>query len=289
MSNIVQIKHGEGIPNGKLAPYELGYSDTEEKLYIGGPLEDGQFGEAKEISNGPNGGTDNPVSPTNIKVPTTTIIKERASVFLNEDGEDIVLNKNNKTIKIFCNNLKPNTTYKLLLYTFQKHRGNASRYWRHPQDYITYDDGGLIAYGRFTGFANIAELERPERPNFPPVPEWMSRKDRQQDPNAHLYKGVLQTEWEFTTEKDFYVFELNLNSWILPLLKPTDDFSEQEGSWTLMGVPTLRPDKYCRLFQFRVCDEDGLIGEANNFMAMSNVIYDVPTQTCEINYLAIRS
>lgn len=37
MSNIIQIKHGLDTPGGKLAPYELGYSENLEQLYIGVP------------------------------------------------------------------------------------------------------------------------------------------------------------------------------------------------------------------------------------------------------------
>lgn len=46
MSNTIQIKHGYGIPNGKLQPYELGYSDDQGKFYIGGPLQNGELGAA---------------------------------------------------------------------------------------------------------------------------------------------------------------------------------------------------------------------------------------------------
>lgn len=34
MSNIITIKHGNGEPNGKLLPYELGYRDDTGALYI---------------------------------------------------------------------------------------------------------------------------------------------------------------------------------------------------------------------------------------------------------------
>lgn len=50
MSNVIQIKHGNGVPNQKLQPYELGYSDTEEKLYIGGPKNEDQLGVAIPIT-----------------------------------------------------------------------------------------------------------------------------------------------------------------------------------------------------------------------------------------------
>ena len=262
MSNIIQIKHGSGVPNGKLAPYELGYSDTEEKLYIGGPLEDDQFGGAKEILGGSSGSN---------KVPKAAIIKGKTT------------RNDNQTIKISCANLEKNTSYKLYLYTFQKQRGKSSRYWRHPADKKLYNDQGNLMNGLFTGFANIANREKPNSGQFPEVPEWMSRNE-QEDPD--LYKGVLQTEWEFTTGNNTsYVLELNINTWILPLLKPSD---EDGYNWTLMGVPTQRPNKYTRLFQFRVVKEDQ-IGIAENFMAISDVSYNPQNNECLVKYLSIRS
>ena len=36
MSNVVQIKRGSGKPDGKLAPYELGFDTKDNTLYIGG-------------------------------------------------------------------------------------------------------------------------------------------------------------------------------------------------------------------------------------------------------------
>ena len=51
MSNIIQIKHGSGIPNGKLMPFELGFDETGKKLYIGGALStDGALGNAIPIT-----------------------------------------------------------------------------------------------------------------------------------------------------------------------------------------------------------------------------------------------
>ena len=40
MSNTIQIKRGAGVPpDGSLAPYELGYDTSNNKLYIGGFIE----------------------------------------------------------------------------------------------------------------------------------------------------------------------------------------------------------------------------------------------------------
>lgn len=53
MANTIQIKHGTGVPDNKLAPYELGYMDDSGHLYIGGPYEDEEtktYGEAKALN-----------------------------------------------------------------------------------------------------------------------------------------------------------------------------------------------------------------------------------------------
>ena len=44
MSNTIQIKRGAGKPDGKLAPYELGYDINSKLLYIGGDLVDDDSG-----------------------------------------------------------------------------------------------------------------------------------------------------------------------------------------------------------------------------------------------------
>lgn len=49
MSNSIQIKRGSGRPNNKLFPFELGFDTSEGFLYIGGPLEEGSLGLAKEL------------------------------------------------------------------------------------------------------------------------------------------------------------------------------------------------------------------------------------------------
>ena len=50
MSNTIQIKHGSGIPDGRLRPYELGYSEDYKSLYIGAPLKNGALGKAIPLS-----------------------------------------------------------------------------------------------------------------------------------------------------------------------------------------------------------------------------------------------
>lgn len=258
MSNIWQVKRGEGIPHGKLAPYELGYSTSEHQLFIGGEAEDGKYGQALPLG----GRVDSPV---------TTIIKSKDN------------SKENQKIKIYCENLVPGKDYKLYLYTFQKHRGKASRYWHHPSDYILYNENNEMITGSFIGYANIANqpINGSEVINFPPIPDWMKRLDQKEDQDD--YKGVLQTEWTFEPEKNYYVLEIDLNSWIKPLLKA----HENDGNWNLMGIPYNKPEKYSRLFQFRVVDDSGKIGNANNFMAISSV-EGTPEGEVSIGYVAIR-
>ena len=50
MSNIIQIKHGNGVPNKVLEPYELGYSIDKKSLYIGAPLVNGQKTDAIPVT-----------------------------------------------------------------------------------------------------------------------------------------------------------------------------------------------------------------------------------------------
>lgn len=50
MSNTIQIKHGNGVPNRVLEPYELGYSIDKKSLYIGAPLVNGQKTDAIPVT-----------------------------------------------------------------------------------------------------------------------------------------------------------------------------------------------------------------------------------------------
>ena len=49
MTNVIQIKRGSGVPNGKLAPYELGINTSDFQLYVGGPKSGDNYGNAKGI------------------------------------------------------------------------------------------------------------------------------------------------------------------------------------------------------------------------------------------------
>lgn len=49
MSNIIQIKRGSGVPNGELAPYELGIDISDNQLYFGGLFSGDKYGDAQGI------------------------------------------------------------------------------------------------------------------------------------------------------------------------------------------------------------------------------------------------
>jgi phage tail sheath protein FI len=48
--NTILIKHGNGVPNKVLEPYELGYSIDKKSLYIGAPLVNGQKTDAIPVT-----------------------------------------------------------------------------------------------------------------------------------------------------------------------------------------------------------------------------------------------
>lgn len=49
MSNVIQIKRGSGVPNGVLAPYELGIDISDSQLYFGGLFSGDTYGDAQGI------------------------------------------------------------------------------------------------------------------------------------------------------------------------------------------------------------------------------------------------
>ena len=77
MANVIQIKHGAGNPNGKLAPYELGYVTDTGYLYIGGQMKANeedktlQYGDAQEIKVSFSSFCENAVNAANAEFATT--------------------------------------------------------------------------------------------------------------------------------------------------------------------------------------------------------------------------
>ena len=228
MSNIIQIKRGAGAPsNGQLAPYELGYDVSGKGLYIGD-----MDGSAIKLGQG------------NALIPTTTLMKSRNS------------KKEAQKLQIYCYNLKPNTNYSIYLYTMQKSRGNASRYWRHPAN---TSEG--VYQGKYCGYANLVAEAAVTGEDYPDIPDWMP------------HSGVLQTEWNFSTEAHEYskVYEIDLNEWIADLMKPNLQGNDE---WTMMGISSKNPRKTSRQFQFKIVSSDGsteAIGDTNNTLCLSGV------------------
>lgn len=94
MSNTIQIKRGAGKPDGKLAPYELGYDINSKLLYIGGDLVDDDSGNGIKKYGQAQG----------IKV-TEAMIADTASKtkkIINNNGEGLTLGS--KTTPIFLQN-----------------------------------------------------------------------------------------------------------------------------------------------------------------------------------------
>lgn len=223
MSNRIQIRRGPSRPKqGDLNPYELGFDIIHEKLYIG--LEDGSN---IEIANPPK----------------TTLLKSK------DKADDL------RILKVYCDGLIPGRPYTLLLYTLQRSRRNASRYWRHPLNEIP--NGDIIKNrGKFTGYANLANSDVNGKV-FRDIPEWMENG------------GVLRTEWQFVPVEDHHVVEINLSLWLRDLLKHREGESQE---WVMIGLPNRQQDKSSRLFTFRVRDDiTQQIGTNTNFMALSDV------------------
>lgn len=249
MSNIIQIKRGAGAPsNGQLAPYELGYDVSGKGLYIGD-----MDGSATKLGQG------------NAPVPTTTLMKSKNS------------RKEAQKLQIYCNNLKPNTNYSIYLYTIQKSRGNASRYWRHPAN-----TSNGVHQGGYCGYANLVAEAAVTGEEYPDIPDWM------------LHDGVLQTEWSFSTEDYEYskVYEIDLNQWVADLMKPN---LQGKDEWTMMGVSSKYPRQTSRQFQFKIVSSDDstkAIGDTNNTLYLSGVVRSYQEEAQEyqilINFFSIK-
>lgn len=251
MSNTIQIKRGSEAPSaGQLTPYELGYDTSGKTLYIGDI-----DGSAIKLGQG------------SVPIPTTTLMKSKNN------------KRNAQKLQIYCYNLKPNTTYSIFLYTLQKSRGNASRYWRHPANTLDPDH-----QGKYCGYANLlAEEAKKTGADHPEeAPDWM--------PN----RGVLQTEWTFDTGNEEYskIFKIDLNEWIAALMKPN---LKSTNEWTMMGVSSKKPRKTSRQFQFRIVTSDGstkAIGDTNNTLYLSGVVGQENQEKTEcqinINFFSIK-
>lgn len=263
MGNVIQIKRGEGPPpNGVLAPYELCYDTLNGALYIGGAN-----GEVLNLSLEGGGAIAQPV------LPKTSLLKSTES------------STKNQILQVRCDNLSPQQPYTLCLYTMQKSRGNASRYWRHPAHILDPEDGDEFnSYnpGEYSGFRSLAgeEVVPDSGVNFPAVPDWMG------------HAGVLVTEWELPpveTGKTHLCFKINLNEWIEDLLKPLDP--PDNTSWGLIGLANNRQHNTSRYFQFRIRTSSGAVGTTENTLVISHVSKfpkDPVDSDTEIGFFSIR-
>lgn len=245
MSNTIQIKRGSGTPpNNGLAPYELGYDITGKQLYIGEP-----------------NGEETVAQPIGVPAtPTTTLLKSVDS------------KKDSQNLQIYCEGLVPGKTYTLCLYTLQKSRGNASRYWRHPKN----ERDSETEIGTFTGYANMAgkiiDGAGGITDTHPDIPSWMTRN------------GILQTEWQFVAEGTTQLYVINLNEWIIDLLKPIPEL----GGWGLIGLSNKKQDRTSRPFQFRLLDDAGQVGNTNNTLLLSRVSKPSTDDSVSIGFFSIR-
>ena len=148
-------------------------------------------------------------------------------------------------VRVMCHGLKVGENYAVHLYTATRRRGLRQDPWRHPSN----ENTGEGYTGK--GYANLAGQKYASNENngvYPDVPDWM--------PNS----GILQTEWDITAAKETEVLEIDLSTWLLPMLKPMDaDFGLD--SYRLIGVSNscIAP----LLFQFCVV-KDGVVGPCRN-------------------------
>lgn len=146
-------------------------------------------------------------------------------------------------LKVIAHGLTVGETYGVHLYTAARRRGRRHDPWRHPSN----ENTGTNYTGK--GYANLVGqgLEgKIANGVYPAVPDWMPRG------------GILQTEWELTASAETETLEINLGTWLLPMLKPL------EGSFdtcALIGVGsnTLAP----LLMQWRLV-KNGTVGECKD-------------------------
>lgn len=147
-----------------------------------------------------------------------------------------------KTLRVICHGLADGETYGVHLYTASRRKGRRHDPWRHPSN----ENTGEGYTGK--GYANLAGKKYDDETLYPDVPEWMPRG------------GFLQTEWEITASTETAILEIDIGTWLLPMLKPElADFDLD--SFGLIGVSNgaIAP----LLFQFRLV-KDGTVGECRN-------------------------
>lgn len=144
-----------------------------------------------------------------------------------------------KMVRVICHGLTVGETYGVHLYTSSRRRGSRQDPWRHPSN----ENTGKGYTGK--GYANLVYSYRElEGPIYPPVPDWMPRG------------GILQTEWELTAEAETQELEIDLCTWLLPMLKP-ERGGNFDGVCRLIGIA--KSVSAPLLFKFCVV-KDGMVG-----------------------------
>ena len=120
-----------------------------------------------------------------------------------------------RKILVYCYNLKPNTEYFLNLWTRNKQDGKNAKAWRKAEhtEHLRCNLGYAALYENMV----IKDEDGNKSYVLPAVGQeegqinWMPKN------------GVPQLEWRFTTEEKetFYIVDIDIETWIKDLLKPT--------------------------------------------------------------------
>ena len=164
------------------------------------------------------------------------------------------LSRASQGFHVHCHGLTPGEKYAIHLYTVVRRKGNRQDVWRHPDN--TNSGNGFTGkgYGRLAGQYWAGAKDRAQ---YPQVPAWM--------PNG----GILQTEWEFTAQSDTFKKTIAFHPWILPMLKPVDGESFENGCG-LIGVDVAQSAPL--LFRFKLVHlGSGAIGESSNTLRVGMI------------------
>lgn len=173
-------------------------------------------------------------------------------------GMHTALARSKRILHIMCSGLSLGKDYAVHLYALVRRRGNQQDLWRHPSNVNT----GKGYTGK--GYANlVGQYYKSDRNKatsvYPAVPEWM--------PNS----GILQTEWLFTAEAGTHSLQIDLEQWILPMLKPLN--ASFDNGCGLIGVANRCSAPL--LMQFRVVRlSDGAVGQSSDTLRIGSAVAD---------------
>lgn len=154
-----------------------------------------------------------------------------------------------KRVRIICYGLTVGENYAVHLYTSARRRGSRQDPWRHPSN----ENTGKGYTGK--GYANLVQSYRNFSSPYPDVPDWM--------PN----NGILQTEWELTAEAETQELEIDLCTWLLPMLKP-DRGGDFDDGCRLIGIA--KGVSAPLLFKFCVV-KDGVVGRCVDTLRVGQI------------------